>query len=180
MDEVFNISHSFQTAFACIISAHWSINVWIRELLLWKKIFCISTTKHVNCNKDDNFQGKYLPSFYLWLLYKEKKGKFLSIFPYFLFSLPIFFFSPFTREEIKLQLFWSEEIIRCFFQRKTLKRNFFFSKRSFFISLRWIYFLTRKFFPVIFFLCCTTKHYGASMRVWKLRAKTRKKREKTS
>ena len=131
-----------------------------------KKSLCISPTKHVNYNKDDNFQGKYLRSFYLWLLFKEKREVFVYLFPLFLFS-------PFTLEEIKLQLFWSEEIIRCFFQRNSKEK--LFSKRSFFISLRWIYFLTRKFFS--FFLCCTTKKNWERQWVWKLRAKTKKKRK---
>ena len=85
-----------------------------------KKVFCISPTKHVNCNNDDNFQGKYLPSFYLWLLYKGKKEVFVYL------SLFFFVLSPFTWEEIKLQLFWSEEIIRCFFLRKLWRETFFY------------------------------------------------------
>lgn len=111
---------------------------------------------NVNSNKDDNFHGKYLPCFYLWLLSiknpRAKEGKSFRLSFFISLALPPSRGNE-ARTFLSFILFFvgaCEEIIWWFFRSRSpakLRRETFLLARSFFISLRWnFYFLTRKFF----------------------------------
>lgn len=91
--------------------------------------YCVE--KLVKHNKDRNFHRKIFASIYLWLLKSEWKVFFL-----FLPSLPELI-------ELKVCFFANvnEDTVRYFFWKNSNKKLFCWC--SFFISLRWIYILTR-------------------------------------